>query len=425
MHDTGTRVAAINASFPAPPVGSHTTAMLSGTELNGDSTPAMGTDPVGHTTTTVIHLKEQAATSSTTHSTGQGIFSPTSRQDRHTPITARNSGMLNTEPRNFAPRTSGATRASTSGLNTAPNRFLLDQLKAQIEAHDESSKRATGVPGSGALPRATKGNTPGAARRATPPSAPRTAHREPQIVAQDQADPFRGATPNTVQQQQNPHHQQHPHHHQHAQLPYTQQPYTQQQYTQQQYARQQYTQQQHAQLPLQQQHPEQEYPQLERYHPHHQQQQLILAHQQQLVLAHQQQLILVHQLQLHPEQQHSQLQQNQLHYQQQLLILAHQHHQLTMAHQNRSHVPPLKFDLVPAEIRIIRSEKLNSLTAGPDHCPTAEQALHPDNFPFILSVSLSSPTPDYGVVKLKNVSCWPLMFRYIFVTAFFLLSNSY
>lgn len=59
---------------------------------------------------------------------------------------------------------------------------------------------------------------------------------------------------------------------------------------------------------------------------------------------------------------------------------------------------------VPDYIRSQRSKQLNELTAGPNQRPTAEVALHVDNFPFIEGARNAQPTRTNGVVKLKNVS---------------------
>ncbi|KAL0468772.1 hypothetical protein QR685DRAFT_445952 [Neurospora intermedia] len=57
----------------------------------------------------------------------------------------------------------------------------------------------------------------------------------------------------------------------------------------------------------------------------------------------------------------------------------------------------------PPEVRAVRSEQLNRLTLlGPYGLPTAEVALHPDNFPFIESCSQASAS-DAGVVKITNL----------------------
>ncbi|KAJ4413443.1 hypothetical protein N0V85_003560 [Neurospora sp. IMI 360204] len=56
----------------------------------------------------------------------------------------------------------------------------------------------------------------------------------------------------------------------------------------------------------------------------------------------------------------------------------------------------------PPEVRAARSAQLNRLTDGPSGLPTAEVALHPDNFPFIESCSQASAS-DAGVVKIKNI----------------------
>jgi hypothetical protein len=64
---------------------------------------------------------------------------------------------------------------------------------------------------------------------------------------------------------------------------------------------------------------------------------------------------------------------------------------------------PVYYGPVPAEIRALRSEHLNSLTDGPTGLPTQDVALSPDNFPFIESCTQAGPV-SYGVVKIKNVS---------------------
>lgn len=64
----------------------------------------------------------------------------------------------------------------------------------------------------------------------------------------------------------------------------------------------------------------------------------------------------------------------------------------------------LHSNTVPEYIRNQRSKQLNELTAGPSQRPTAEVALHADNFPFVEGARNAQPTPHYGVVKLKNVS---------------------
>lgn len=60
---------------------------------------------------------------------------------------------------------------------------------------------------------------------------------------------------------------------------------------------------------------------------------------------------------------------------------------------------------VPEQIRTLRSKKLNELTAGPKKIPTIEMALHPEYFPFMEGPRNAKPSPNYGVVKIKNVSC--------------------
>lgn len=59
---------------------------------------------------------------------------------------------------------------------------------------------------------------------------------------------------------------------------------------------------------------------------------------------------------------------------------------------------------VPEYIRRQRSKQLNELTAAPNARPTAEVALHVDNFPFIEGPRCAQPSQNHGVVKLKNVS---------------------
>ncbi|KAL2260121.1 hypothetical protein VTK26DRAFT_5986 [Humicola hyalothermophila] len=65
--------------------------------------------------------------------------------------------------------------------------------------------------------------------------------------------------------------------------------------------------------------------------------------------------------------------------------------------------PPTTFyGPVPDEIRAVRSEKLNRLTAGPAGVPTQDVALDPENFPFIESTTQTGPV-SYGVVKIRNI----------------------
>lgn len=59
---------------------------------------------------------------------------------------------------------------------------------------------------------------------------------------------------------------------------------------------------------------------------------------------------------------------------------------------------------VPEYLRNQRSKQLNILTAGPNALPSIEMALHPDNFPFIEGPRNAQPPPNWGVVKIKNVS---------------------
>ncbi|KAJ0123697.1 hypothetical protein J7T55_012166 [Diaporthe amygdali] len=58
---------------------------------------------------------------------------------------------------------------------------------------------------------------------------------------------------------------------------------------------------------------------------------------------------------------------------------------------------------VPVQIRNMRSEQLNELTAGPTGRPRREVALDAANFPFIESARNAQPTIQCGVVKLKNI----------------------
>lgn len=60
--------------------------------------------------------------------------------------------------------------------------------------------------------------------------------------------------------------------------------------------------------------------------------------------------------------------------------------------------------VVPEHIRRNRSRQLNELTTGPSMRPTGAVALHRDNFPFVNGAGQAKPTPERGVVKLKNVS---------------------
>lgn len=59
---------------------------------------------------------------------------------------------------------------------------------------------------------------------------------------------------------------------------------------------------------------------------------------------------------------------------------------------------------VPEYLRNQRSKQLNELTAGPNALPTIEVALHPDHFPFVEGPRNAQPCPNWGVVKIKNVS---------------------
>lgn len=63
---------------------------------------------------------------------------------------------------------------------------------------------------------------------------------------------------------------------------------------------------------------------------------------------------------------------------------------------------------VPEYIRRQRSKHLNELTATPTARPTAEAALHVDNFPFIEGARCAQPSQNHGVLKVKNVSRHPL-----------------
>lgn len=63
---------------------------------------------------------------------------------------------------------------------------------------------------------------------------------------------------------------------------------------------------------------------------------------------------------------------------------------------------------VPDYIRKQRSKHLNQLTSGPNERPTADVALHVDNFPFIEGARCAQPSQNHGVVKFKNVSCFLL-----------------
>lgn len=63
---------------------------------------------------------------------------------------------------------------------------------------------------------------------------------------------------------------------------------------------------------------------------------------------------------------------------------------------------------VPDYIRKQRSKHLNQLTSGPNERPTADVALHADNFPFIEGARCSQPSQNHGVVKFKSVSCFLL-----------------
>lgn len=59
---------------------------------------------------------------------------------------------------------------------------------------------------------------------------------------------------------------------------------------------------------------------------------------------------------------------------------------------------------IPQQTRTVRSQQLNDLTSGPKARPTVEMALHPDYFPFCEGPRNARPSPNWGVVKIKNVS---------------------
>lgn len=65
---------------------------------------------------------------------------------------------------------------------------------------------------------------------------------------------------------------------------------------------------------------------------------------------------------------------------------------------------------VPEYIRSQRSKQLNDLTAGPRALPTIEVALHPQNFPFTEGPRNAQPSPNWGVLKIKNVSYFESLF---------------
>jgi len=57
----------------------------------------------------------------------------------------------------------------------------------------------------------------------------------------------------------------------------------------------------------------------------------------------------------------------------------------------------------PPGVKRLRSAHLNKLTEHPSSLPTIEQALHPDNFPFMESALQARPAV-HGVIKITNVS---------------------